>query len=132
MTRDARRVAEAGQAEAPGSTALVRVRYACGRVPSLAAYRRGAVLRGRTWTAPRIPRAVRELIERKGLMDLAGEWGDPRSASPIEVAVIDIETASDIISIEAFNIDESVVASPGADLWRVHRTCRSFERMLRG
>lgn len=106
---------------------ITRVCYTRGRVERMSDYRRGVNLRVTEWEAPNVPQAVLDSIAREELDALEGEWGDPKSGTPIQVDVIDIETADDIVSIEIFNRAMCMVTEPGEEVRRIHRACAVFE-----
>ena len=83
--------------------ALTRVCYTRGFVTKLSELRSGHGVRVTEWEAPQIPQSVLDSIEREALDTLEGEWGDPKVGNPIQVDLIDLETDSDIVSIEVFN-----------------------------
>src|SRR5829696_3276304 len=60
-------------------------------------------LRSIVWTAPDIPAAVLECLERERVEELEGEWGDTTSATPIQIEQIDVETDKTVIGLEVFN-----------------------------
>src|SRR5207253_7032762 len=84
-------------------TVLTRVIYTRGMVGKLSDLRSGRGVRVTEWEAPHIPEAVLSSIEREAVDTLEGEWGDPKAGDPIQVDVIDLETDTDVVSIEVFN-----------------------------
>jgi hypothetical protein len=88
---------------------IVRVCYTRGLVRKLPDLRAGRDVQVTEWNAPDIPRAVLESIEREAVDVLEGEWGHPKAGDPIQVDVIDLETDSDVVTIQAFNRGISLI-----------------------
>jgi hypothetical protein len=56
-----------------------------------------------------------------------GEWGDPKIGDPIQVDVIDLETDTDVFSVEVFNRAISLVHADSEEIGRIHRVCGALE-----
>jgi hypothetical protein len=70
---------------------------------------------------------VLDSIERESVDALEGEWGDPKLGDPIQVDVIDLETDTDIFSIEVFNRAICLVHADSDEMRRIHRVCGALE-----
>jgi SEC-C motif len=106
---------------------ITHVSYMRGFVSRLTDLRSGRGIRVTEWEAPRIPESVLDSIDREGLDALEGEWGDPKIGDPIQVDVINIETATDIISVEVFNRAICLVHADSEEMRRIHRVCGALE-----
>ena len=107
--------------------AITRVSYARGLVKKLSDLRTGRGLRLTEWEAPHIPQPVLDSLECEAIDALEGEWGDPEAGDPIQVDLIDVETADDVISIEVFNRAILLFHSDSEDMRRIHRVCGVLE-----
>jgi hypothetical protein len=107
--------------------ALTRVSYTRGFVTKVSELRSGHGVRVTEWEAPQIPQSVLDSIEREALDTLEGEWGHPKVGNPIQVDLIDLETDSDIVSVEVFNRAIALVHGDGEEVRRIHRVCGVLE-----
>jgi hypothetical protein len=107
--------------------AIARVRYARGFVKKLTDLEKGRGLRVTEWEKPDIPQAALDSIEHEELDALEGEWGNPTAADPIQVDIIDLETAEDIFSIEIFNRRIALSEPDNQEIRRIHRVCEALE-----
>lgn len=107
--------------------AITHVSYTRGLVKKLSDLRRGHGVRVTEWEAPHIPQAILDCIEREEIAALEGEWGEPKAGDPIQVDVIDLETAEDVVSIEIFNRAISLFHEGSEEVRRLHRMCGVLE-----
>ena len=106
---------------------LTRVCYTRGFVNKLSELRSGAGVRVTEWEAPRIPRAVLEILDRELPQILEERWGNPKIGDPIQVDIVDLETDTDVFSIEVFNRAISLVEDGGDSMQGVERLCHTLE-----
>ncbi len=111
---------------------ITRVCYTRGLVSKLSDLRSGRGVRVTEWEAPQIPQAVLESIEREAVDALEGEWGDPMIDSPMQVDVIDLETETDIVSVEVFNRATCLIHADSEELRRIDRVCGALEAATSG
>jgi hypothetical protein len=107
--------------------AITRVSYTRGLIKKLSDLRTGRGVRVTEWEAPHIPQAVLDSIEREEIDAVEGEWGDPKAGVPIQVEVIDLETAEDVFSIEVFNRGVFLFHEDSDEMRRIHRVCEVLE-----
>ena len=107
--------------------AITRVCYTRGLVRKRSDLRSGRGVRVTQWQAPQIPQAVLDSIERDEIDTLEGEWGNPEAGDPIQVDMIDLETADDVISLEVFNRAIVRFQEDSEDMRRLHRVCEVLE-----
>ena len=100
-----------------------RVIYECGFAKNLKNAFSGRGLQTSVWTAPAIPREILDSISREALLELEGDWGDPRAGLPIQVDRIDLETDGDVISVEIFNRAILLMHHDRDEVRRIHRVC---------
>jgi hypothetical protein len=112
--------------------AVRRVCYTRGFVSKVSDLRSGRGVRVTEWEAPQIPQAVLDSIEQEALNALEGEWGNPKIGDPIQVDVIDVETDTDVVSIEVFNRAIALVDADSAEMRRIHRVCGALEAATSG
>jgi hypothetical protein len=84
------------------------------------------------WEAPRIPQDVLDSIEREAVDTLEGEWGNPKAAAPIQVDVLDLETDTDVVSIEVFNRAIFLTHEDSEEIRRIHRVCGVLDAAASG
>ncbi len=77
---------------------ITRVSYTRGFVSRLSDFRRGVGVNVTEWSAPDIPQQVLECFEDESVELLGGFWGRPAAGDPIQVDVIDVETAADVVT----------------------------------
>lgn len=106
---------------------IVHVCYTRGLVKKLSDLRAGRSVRVTEWTAPHIPQAVLDSIEREAIDALEGEWGDPKVGDPIQVDVIDLETDEDVVSLHVFNRAICLLHADSEEMRRIHRVCGALE-----
>jgi hypothetical protein len=111
--------------------ALTRVCYTRGFVTKLSELRSGHGVRVTEWEAPQIPQPVLDSIEREAVDALEGEWGDPKAGDPIQVDLLDLETDTDVVSIEVFNRAISL-GHADEDMRRIDRLCGVLEAAASG
>jgi hypothetical protein len=112
--------------------AITRVCYTRGFVSKLSDLRSGRGVQVTEWEAPQIPQEVLDSIEREAVETLEGEWGDPKAADPIQVDVIDLETDTDVVSIEVFNRAIFLVHADDEEMRQIHRLCGVLEAAASG
>jgi hypothetical protein len=107
--------------------AMRRVCYTRGFVKKLSDLRSGRGVRVTEWEAPHVPQEVLDSIAREAVDVLEGQWGDPKAGDPIQVDVLDLETETDIVSIEVFNRAISLIYGESEEMRRIHRVCGILE-----
>lgn len=112
--------------------ALTRVCYTRGFVSTLSDLRSGRGVQVTEWKAPQIPQAVLDSIEREIVAALEGKWGAPKAGDPMQVDVIDLETDTDVVSIEVFNRAITLVHDDSEEVRRIHRVCAVLEAATSG
>jgi hypothetical protein len=63
---------------------------------------------------------------------LEGEWGDPKAGDPIQVDLLDLETDTDVVSIEVFNRAIFLGHTQDEEMRRIHRVCGVLEAAASG
>jgi hypothetical protein len=106
---------------------ITRVSYTRGFVKKLSDPRMGRGVRVTAWETPHIPESVLESIESEEIDALEGVWGEPTACDPIQVDLIDVETADDVISVEVFNRAMLLVREDIEEMRRIHRVCGVLE-----
>src|SRR5688572_6147278 len=112
--------------------ALTRVCYTRGFVSKLSDLRSGGGVRVTEWEAPQIPQAMLDSIEQEAVDALEGRWGNAKLGNPIQVDVIDLETDTDVVSIEVFNRAIALVHGDSEEMRRIHRVCSVLEAAASG
>ena len=112
--------------------AITRICYTRGFVSKLSDLRSGRGVQVTEWEVPQIPQEVLESIEREAVDVLEGEWGDPKAGDPIQVDVLDLETDTDIVSIEVFNRAIFLRHAEDEEMRRIHRVCGVLEAAASG
>jgi hypothetical protein len=112
--------------------ALTRVCYTRGFVTKVSELRSGHGVQVTEWEAPQIPQSVLDSIEREAVDALEGEWGDPKAGNPIQVDLLDLETDTDVVSIEVFNRAILLGHADDEEMRRIHRVCGVLEAAASG
>jgi hypothetical protein len=107
-------------------SAIQRVRYVRGldEPADRAAGRQG--LRVSEWSAP-LPSSILEAFERERIEELEGHWGDERVGRPVQLDGIEIETDTDLLTIDVANRAICLAASDDETLRRIHRVCVALD-----
>ena len=118
---------DVGELEPLVADDIVSVGYASGMVKSLKRALAGDGLVTVEWHAPSIPPAILDAIEVEDAGAFEGAWGDPEAARPIQVEIIDIETADDdIITIEVYNRGPLLLFQNTEETRSLHRLCEAM------
>ena len=107
--------------------AIRRIAYSSGFVDTEDEAHSGEGLVTSVWTAPGIPAAILECLERELVAELEGEWGDTGSGTPIQVDHIELETENDLIALQVFNRAILLAVENTEDTRRLHRVCWAIE-----
>jgi len=83
-------------------------------------------LRVSEWSTP-VPSSILEAFERERIEELEGHWGDERVGRPVQLDRIEVETDTDLLTIEVANRAICLVASDDEELRRIHRVCGALE-----
>ena len=84
------------------------------------------------WSAPDIPQQVLECFEDESIELLGGFWGRPASGDPIQVDVIDVETAAEVVTVEIYNRAILLVHADAEEIRQIHRLCGTLEAASKG
>jgi hypothetical protein len=127
----ARRTQLQGPAQAAGPrldvSTIQRVRYARGLDEPVDSTAGRQGLRVSEWSAP-VPLCILEAFERERVEELEGHWGDARIGRPVQLDRIDVETDTDLLTIEVANRAICLVASDDEELRRIHRVCVALDK----
>jgi hypothetical protein len=111
---------------------LTRVCYTRGFVNKFSELQSGTGVRVTEWEAPRIPWAVLDILDRELPQVLEERWGNPKIDDPIQVDIIDLETDTDVLSIEVFNRAISLVQEGRDPMQGIERLCHALEAAASG
>ena len=111
---------------------ITRICYTRGMVKSLADLRRGKGLEITEWTAPDIPAAVLDSVDTEALDELPTVMGSPDAATPVQVDIIDLQTAEETFTFQVFNRALLLMADASEEPRRIHRVCETMRRAAAG
>jgi hypothetical protein len=75
------------------------------------------------WEAPFIPDGILWSLEREGILDLSGTWGDPDIGDPIEVDVIRVRGRGVSADLTFYNRGITLFRTDSEETRRIHRFC---------
>lgn len=75
------------------------------------------------WEAPFIPDGILWSLEREGILDLSGLWGDPAVGDPIEVDIIRVRGRGVGADVTFYNRGITLFQTDAEEARRIHRFC---------
>jgi hypothetical protein len=99
-------------------------------------YRRGMLKKGmkpkslpvKLWLGAKIPEDVRDAVDKEGLLDLGGVYGDRNVGDPIEYDYLKLILTSDTVEITVFNRGITLFTSDDENVLRIHRVLCMLDR----
>jgi hypothetical protein len=82
----------------------------------------------KVWLGAKIPAYVRDAVNKEGLLDLGGVYGDRNVGDPVEYDHLKLILTSDTVEITVFNRGITLFTSDDEKVRRIHRVLCVLDR----